>query len=503
MPETDPEMLASSKNAYLIAAAGYGKTEIIASAIGCSTGRQLVLTHTHVGVDTLRKRLQGKKISSTNYKLETIAGWALRFVSAYPRTSGFIGKKPKSQEDYRLIYVAMAKLMTSQFAKTILAASYRGAFIDEYQDCTKEQHVLIEAVSKIIPCRIVGDPMQAIFGFGGQILVDWDLDIYPNFSKLPELKTAWRWQSKSDEIKNPALGTWLTGVRKSIEAIEPIDLTNIPEGVKWIESDTAKGSMKVIDECYSASKKFEKVLVIHHHANQCHKLAHCLRGIFDSIDEVEGEQTVQFANRLLNCSGNKLGLMLIEFCKICLTGAAKELNGFQSALSKGKKCKPNLSSRQGFADILNQMDGNFDPLQFHDALIKFKELISSAALCRREPWNDMLAALKRNSLYPSESLADSFFEVRQKYRRAGGRRHARIIGRTLLVKGLEYEHVLVVDADKHTKENLYVALTRATRSLTIFSSSQILIPHVPKGNVMASSATVVIPKPREQLHLDF
>ena len=54
-------------------------------------------------------------------------------------------------------------------------------------------------------------------------------------------------------------------------------------------------------------------------------------------------------------------------------------------------------------------------------------------------------------------------------------RHARSqmaeVGSTLRLKGLEYEHVILVDpAEVPTREHLYVALSRATRRITLATS---------------------------------
>ncbi len=43
------------------------------------------------------------------------------------------------------------------------------------------------------------------------------------------------------------------------------------------------------------------------------------------------------------------------------------------------------------------------------------------------------------------------------------------VGTTLLVKGLEFDHAVVLDADAYDARNLYVALTRGVQSLTVAS----------------------------------
>ena len=55
-----------------------------------------------------------------------------------------------------------------------------------------------------------------------------------------------------------------------------------------------------------------------------------------------------------------------------------------------------------------------------------------------------------------------------------GRR--RLIGTTLLVKGLEFDHAIVFDAASLSRKELYVALTRGARSLTIIFTIATLDP---------------------------
>ena len=50
--------------------------------------------------------------------------------------------------------------------------------------------------------------------------------------------------------------------------------------------------------------------------------------------------------------------------------------------------------------------------------------------------------------------------------------YPKLIGTTLLVKGLEFDHAIVLDAASLTRKELYVALTRGARSVTIISSSR-------------------------------
>lgn len=52
--------------------------------------------------------------------------------------------------------------------------------------------------------------------------------------------------------------------------------------------------------------------------------------------------------------------------------------------------------------------------------------------------------------------------------------HRKLIGTTLLVKGLEYDHAVILDADALDAKDLYVAMTRGSKSLTIIGTGRYL-----------------------------
>ena len=98
---TDAATLAGAPRAFVTAAAGCGKTHLISEAV-CHHGtrRDLVLTHTNAGVDALRQKMRPLGNGSTHIVVDTIAGWALRYASAFPRTSGLGTPLPKTKEEW-------------------------------------------------------------------------------------------------------------------------------------------------------------------------------------------------------------------------------------------------------------------------------------------------------------------------------------------------------------------------------------------------------------------
>src|SRR5690606_175775 len=83
------------------------------------------------------------------------------------------------------------------------------------------------------PTCVLGDPLQAIFGFGTDGLADWNRDVLSYFPSAGELDTPWRWINAQAE----PLGQWLLEVRAQLLQGQPIDLLQAPQGVEWIHLD--------------------------------------------------------------------------------------------------------------------------------------------------------------------------------------------------------------------------------------------------------------------------
>src|SRR5919106_6423860 len=99
------DALLETRRGYVVAAAGCGKTEAIAKAIEhCGdSSRQLVLTHTHAGVKALRDRLLRFRVPEDRFRVDTIAGWCLRYAASFPQVSGLDETTPTAG-DWSLVY---------------------------------------------------------------------------------------------------------------------------------------------------------------------------------------------------------------------------------------------------------------------------------------------------------------------------------------------------------------------------------------------------------------
>jgi len=162
MPSDEARAFADSRRGIVIAPAGCGKTFLLAEAVGCSTGRQLVLTHTHAGVRAIRGHLERQGVPSALYRVATIDGFSLRYASAFPTLSKWATPIPTGN-DWKTLRGCAQVLLGTSAIRRVLAVTYSGVFVDEYQDCSVAQHQLILALGEFMPVRVVGDPLQAIF----------------------------------------------------------------------------------------------------------------------------------------------------------------------------------------------------------------------------------------------------------------------------------------------------------------------------------------------------
>ena len=465
------QQLIDHRRAVVVAAAGCGKTEIIVDAVAQSkAGRQLVLTHTNAGVSSLTKRFKRKCVDVSKYNLQTIASFSAEYAYAFP----LLSKAPPKEEYetkhyYNQIYEGAEKVFSSAVGQRILRASYAGIFVDEYQDCNLLQHKLIKALAEVLPCRILGDPMQGVFAFANNDLVDWDRDVYPYFECVGELKEPWRWKNT-----NPELGDWIMKTRTCLERNEPIDLTQLPPtAVYWLEKDDSNQNQR--NSCYHArSNKIGPCVAIHRLPNPAHKLAGQLKGQFFSDEEVEGKDLLNFCRVLESADNWQAATKMIEFASCCATYVKTELKTIAAKVEKKEKNLGKLTKYIDLAQLLFDIGDTKSYQKCHEFL-RGIEKHSNFIIYRKELWCEFKRVLR----YCSAHEGSSPVEMARKFRSMIGLSKKYdfdyLVSRVLLIKGLEYDQAIVLDAESLTKKEFYVAISRARKRLVILSKKQVLL----------------------------
>jgi len=464
MSDEIAQQLVNAGNAYLIAPAGYGKTELIARSVALQDqGKSLLLTHTHAGVRSLKKRLKRLGVPANKYRVETIASWALRLAASYPKMSGITNDQPVG-DDWREVYQYACTALTHINIRSVIERSYTGTFIDEYQDCTKSQHTLVLLLSEIFPVRILGDPLQGIFGFDGDPLIEWGADVFPYFEDIGQLEEPWRWKGV-----NPDLGSWLESVREKLISGEEFDLRNAPDGsVTWVQHSLSAGRKA----CYTASRLTGSIVAIQKWPNQAHTLASQLRGLYSSMEEIECRDLITWAKRLDQANPQELCLCIIAGAGKCWTRLNGELRSVRGAFEEGRI--PRSRKYPLVVETLSMIIGSPDnPSILLSALRECR--VAGDILYRNELWREMQRVLEVFQGDEFENFEDAAWQIRNQARRQKRKLERRLVSRTLLIKGLEFDHVVVVNADDlDDPKNLYVALTRGKLSLTIVSNSPII-----------------------------
>ncbi len=466
---------------YVVAPAGYGKTYLIADATRQSAGRQLVLTHTYAGVNALRRRMRELGVSDGLYHIDTIASWALRLSLSYSSTSGWTEERPADNECWRGLYAACARLLDHAFIRRIVRASYDGLYVDEYQDCSIAQHSIVLKLARDVPCRVLGDPLQGIFDFDGQDSIDWVHDVEEDCEPLGSLDVPHRW------IKAGAgeLGLWLQNARACLEQNQPLNLNaERPAGLRVVQPNADPQSVfqAQANTCrYFQCDPTDTVIAIHKGSSdykaKCHTLSRTLSGSFSSIEEVEGKDLFSFLRKIENtrADGDRLK-EVIAFAKRCMTAVEDNL---PAATIRGEHVKIRANTRNAEAAYkANAYLAEPTSAAMAGFLLSLKKT-PGIKVVRADLFNRALGVLRKHVLQPGLSLMEAAEKYQREFRHSGrpvGRR--RLIGTTLLVKGLEFDHAIVLDAASLSKKELYVALTRGARSLTIVSTSPILNPAV-------------------------
>ena len=472
MPADAAQQLARPRRAYLVAAAGCGKTEAVARAAGIhSEGRQLVLTHTHAGVKALKDRLQKVHADRGRVHVDTIAGFALRYAASFPTLSGLPTTEPSSTEEWTAAYEAARRVFDTRVGRGVLAESYAGMFVDEYQDCVLPQHELVMAMADVLPCRTVLDPLQGIFGFAGP-LVSCDDHLAPTFDRLPDLVTPIRWRDS-----NPDLGDWLVGVRGDIEAGRPLDLDGAP--IRRVDVSPASQ----VRTCFKVAQSSGSVVAIGQWPRDCHRTAQRLRGVFTVMEPIECQDLVTWSERLEGAIGPTRAAAVIDFASVCMTQVGTQLRTAAGSFRAGnmptlRASTPNRAAIEALSAVA--LDPTLDAVAAAMAEI---EAIPGAKLHRRELWREMVRAIRAHAGNHDQTLTGTAWHVRDGGRYGGRRVEPRTVSRTVLVKGLEFDHAVVLNADVHDGPNLYVALTRGSRSLTVLSRERVMRPAGSQGHL--------------------
>jgi DNA helicase-2/ATP-dependent DNA helicase PcrA len=315
---------------------------------------------------------------------------------------------------------------------------------------------------------VLGDPMQAIFGFGGNRLVNWQADVETHFPPVGMLQTPWRWRLAGTED----LGQWLLNARMRLQAGQSVELQGAPAAVQWVQLDA-----RTADEQRRAAARTrgrnaqDSVLIIGDAKN--------VRGRYQLTSQTPGATVVervdlvefiQFARTFDPAGTNPLG-EVVEFAASLMTGvgAATLLQRVQ-VLLHGRPRNP--------------------PTPIEAAAVEFARGPSVSEASRllqafaRQPGTHVYRpevlrccqAAMQAAARGTCTLYAAALQARERQRHSSRPVSGRSVGSILLVKGLEADVAVVLEPQAMTAQDLYVALTRGVRRVVVCSDISTLTP---------------------------
>ena len=470
MAESLAIQLANHKCASVVAPAGCGKTYLISEAVSHTKGCQLVLTHSHAGKSAITTRMREMHVPMERYCVATLDSFALNYARAFP-TIGEVAGKSLESFDWPAIRRGAAKALGNTAVQNVVHATYAGIFVDEYQDCDKPQHELVISLAQLLPCRILGDPLQAVFKplHKGESL-SWH-DAVKVFPQIGTLSTPHRWKNC-----NSGLGEWLLHVRQSVEKGESVPLRD--HGVPGLSVIQTSDYVRKLTECYNILDHTEgRVVILRRFPNECHALASKLKNRCVVFEDIQLGELERPAGEIFRFTGFDRMNAVIQFAHRWLSNIPDAVRNACERLLAGKH--PTTKDPQAIAVIarLRQVAESNKLLAVDEALAQYEQC--KPTFKSFEVWRGLRKAIQAYDPNEKDTLLQTVQNQRDALRRLGRKLPTRSIATPLLVKGLECEHALIFDLDTiESNESLYVSLTRASTTLTLITANHCIQPFV-------------------------
>lgn len=479
------DALLSSKSLVVVEApAGCGKTFAGAECAHdfvskLSRGRILVLTHTHAAADVFARRV---KSNLQRVEVRTIDSFIHEIASTYHQVLGLpvdIAAWARANDDgYGDVATKVAGLVSwRQAIGRALACRYPAVICDEHQDSTHAQEAIVRAMmNNGSLTRIFGDPMQGIYRDPTASLGERWQRLLRDADDHFELETPHRWSGGSE-----ALGQWVLSARNNLKQGRSIDLRNAPTGVRVIRADyseprrgTLQFDRRHAPQVWSQIDNPAPLLVLSPH----NKTVEGIRSYFarrltiweghtrDKLDKLVRE--VEDANRdsMLVCDA------FIKFLTSVATGFSESRYGKRLRREVAEECSG--TARGELPPALQAVGrciiASADHIGISNALreIRANPAFSRIKVDYPREYRD---AIRLGNFAVAE---DGLAEMARRRNFARANMPARAVSTIHKAKGLEFERVLVLPCDEKyfadsekSRRLLYVAISRATRSLTI------------------------------------
>jgi hypothetical protein len=472
---------------------GCGKTYQGASyacdiAAGLGNGRLLILTHTNAACDVFAKRTRGL---GRRVEIRTIDGLIIEIAAAYRHALGLpenVGAwARRTANGYDLLGEMIARLLTRHPAiANCVVRRYPIVVCDEHQDASADQHEIVMALHRGgAQLRVFADPMQMIFtGSQAQTAAAeqrWAV-LKAAADRFEKLEQPHRWANIQ-----PELGVWILAARETLRDGGQIDLTgNLPAGLTVHVAENSspqRAGFRVAEQESRAiytQANLPSLLVL---TGQNARVT-ALHAFFNRRLPIwEGHVREGLSTLATQCAAHQgnaeaLACGTLTFMNSVATGFSPTAFGKRFVLEARQGCvKPCSGKPQHLQTMARLIVECPDHRGVARALDYLRNLVANEkafADVRVDHGREFSEAILLGQF---EDADVGFAEIARQRTHARPQLPAKAISTIHKAKGLEFENVMVVPCDaenfsntKASRARLYVALSRATRSLMLVVS---------------------------------
>ena len=455
------------------------------------TGRVLILTHTHAACGVFAKETQGK---NRQVEIRTIDSLIVQIAAAYHRSLD-LPPDPcdwarQSQAGFSELACRVAALLAHRpMISEALAYRYPIIIGDEHQDSSPDQDAVMMSLNRAgSQLRVFGDPMQRIYGGTNRAAADADRQRWADMKSAGaymELENPHRWSDGS-----PALGQWILKARQALRDGDPIDLTDtLPEGLQVIfvenRAQTRSGYQlsqdhrRPIDDVVSSA---DDMLILTGQNETVDALA-AFWGRRIPIWEGHTRKALdELVGAIMAGTGDAVALAeaLVTFLGKVAVRFSPSSHGDRLVQEVARACSAAARGKPAYIQELGRIIlAEPNHVGVSRCLIRLSELIDhripgfeAIKIDYRREYKDAMRLMDFPD--PGSGLA----EINRRRTFVRPMPPPRAISTIHKAKGLECEHAVIVPCDKqnyssteYARCKLYVALSRAKRTLTLVLSS--------------------------------
>ena len=478
------------------APAGCGKTYQGAgyasrAAAGLERGRVLVLTHTHAACGAFAKATSQDR---RKVEISTIDSLIVKIAAAYHRSLSLpadvaVWARHDPAGGYDKLADGVARLLSCHpMVCETLVRRYPVVIGDEHQDSNAGQHALIVALHEAgARTRIFGDPMQGLYPERAKAAAEAERarwDELKSAGAHDELSHPHRWDDGS-----PELGRWVLEARKALMAGNPIDLSGrLPAGLRVLPVQnltlTRTGfnlspeDRAPLDRLINQAPSF---LILTGENDTVRALRSFWNRRYPIWEGHTRDDLVRLVARISANPGDAVAITqaTVDFVGSVGVGFSASTHGDRlvEEVRKGcvKRCRDKPARLQQLGRFILEEPNHVGVAR---CLTHLSRLIDdqvtgfdSIKLDQRREFRDALRLIDFDD--PEEGLT----EIARRRSFAHPMPPSKAISTIHKAKGLQCDHAIVVPCDRqrfaateYSRRKLYVALSRAKRSLTLVVS---------------------------------